>query len=121
MSSYVQLGEVRTYDEEDGSGEPLPGAHTHRRRPRRLPRPGARHGGRRRQRAPHGAHPRPAPRAAAVVAAATGAMVDQTTAPATPAGYRQLLALANRHSGGRRPRRGGTRGSRALSATSVRL
>jgi transposase len=35
---------------------------------------------------------------AAVVTAATGAMVEQTTAAATPAGYRQLLALANRHS-----------------------
>jgi transposase len=38
---------------------------------------------------------------AAVVMAATGAMVQQTTAPATPAGYRQLLALATRHSGRR--------------------
>jgi transposase len=38
---------------------------------------------------------------AAVVQAATGAMVEQATAPATPAGYRQLLALANHHSGRR--------------------
>ena len=30
---------------------------------------------------------------AAVVMAATGAMVDQATVPATPAGYRQLLEL----------------------------
>jgi hypothetical protein len=38
---------------------------------------------------------------AAVVQAATGAMVEQTTAPATPAGYRQLLALANQQPGER--------------------
>jgi transposase len=38
---------------------------------------------------------------AAVVQAATGAMVEQATAPATPAGYRQLLALANQHHGQR--------------------
>ena len=38
---------------------------------------------------------------AAVVAAATGAMLDQVTVPATPAGYRQLLALADRQHGRR--------------------
>jgi hypothetical protein len=35
------------------------------------------------------------------VAAATGAVVDQATAPATPAGYRQLLALAGQQPGRR--------------------
>jgi transposase len=35
---------------------------------------------------------------AAVVAAATGAVIQQVTVPATPAGYRQLLELAGRHS-----------------------
>ena len=39
----------------------------------------------------------------AVVAAATGAVVEQVTVPATPAGYRQLLRLADRH----HDRRGG--------------
>jgi transposase len=34
---------------------------------------------------------------AAVVTATTGAVVEQATVPATPAGYRQLLALANAH------------------------
>ena len=34
---------------------------------------------------------------AAVVVAATGAVVEQVTVPATPAGYRQLLGLADRH------------------------
>jgi transposase len=38
---------------------------------------------------------------AAVVRAATGAMVDQTTVPSTPAGYQQLLRLANRQQGRR--------------------
>jgi hypothetical protein len=38
---------------------------------------------------------------AAVVAAATGAMVAQATVPATPAGYRQLLELADQHHGQR--------------------
>ena len=38
---------------------------------------------------------------AAVVAAATGAMIEQLTVPTTPAGYQQLLRLADRH-GGRR-------------------
>jgi Transposase len=38
---------------------------------------------------------------AAVVVAATGAMVEQLTVPATPAGYRQLLALAGRQRGRR--------------------
>jgi len=38
---------------------------------------------------------------AAVVRAATGAMVDQTTVPSTPAGYQQLLRLANRQRGRR--------------------
>jgi transposase len=38
---------------------------------------------------------------AAVVAAATGAMLDQVTVPATPAGYQQLLRLADRHNGRR--------------------
>ena len=38
---------------------------------------------------------------AAVVAAATGAVVTQVTVPATPAGYRQLLRLADRHDGRR--------------------
>jgi transposase len=33
---------------------------------------------------------------AAVVQAATGAVLEQVTVPATPAGYRQLLALADR-------------------------
>jgi transposase len=34
---------------------------------------------------------------AAVVTATTGAVVEQATVPATPAGYRQLLALADAH------------------------
>ena len=34
---------------------------------------------------------------AAVVVAATGAVVEQVTVPATPAGYRQLRRLADRH------------------------
>jgi transposase len=38
---------------------------------------------------------------AAVVVAATGAMVDQATVPATPAGYRQLLQLADQQPGER--------------------
>jgi hypothetical protein len=38
---------------------------------------------------------------AAVVAAATGALVEQMTVPATPAGYQQLLRLADRHDGQR--------------------
>jgi transposase len=38
---------------------------------------------------------------AAVVAATTGAVISQATVTATPAGYRRLLALANRHSGRR--------------------
>ena len=38
---------------------------------------------------------------AAVVAAATGAMLDQVTVPATPAGYRQLLKLASQQPGRR--------------------
>jgi hypothetical protein len=38
---------------------------------------------------------------AAVVAAATGAVLDQATVPATPTGYRQLLRLAGRHDGRR--------------------
>ena len=38
---------------------------------------------------------------AAVVAAATGAVLAQATVPATPAGYRQLLRLADRHDGRR--------------------
>jgi transposase len=38
---------------------------------------------------------------AAVVAATTGAMIEQLTVPATPAGYQQLLRLANRHDGRR--------------------
>ena len=38
---------------------------------------------------------------AAVVTAATGAMVAQATVPATPAGYQQLLELADRHDGQR--------------------
>jgi transposase len=38
---------------------------------------------------------------AAVVVAATGALVEQLTVPATPAGYRQLLQLADRHDGRR--------------------
>ena len=36
---------------------------------------------------------------AAVVTAATGAVVEQTTVPATPAGYRQLLALVEQQPG----------------------
>ena len=38
---------------------------------------------------------------AAVVAAATGQTLATTTRAATPAGYRQLLELANRHDGRR--------------------
>ena len=38
---------------------------------------------------------------AAVVQAVSGAVVDQVTVPATPAGYRQLLRLADRHHGHR--------------------
>jgi transposase len=38
---------------------------------------------------------------AAVVTAATGAMVAQATVPATPAGYRQLLELGDQHHGQR--------------------
>jgi transposase len=38
---------------------------------------------------------------AAVVIAATGAMIEQATVAATPAGYRQLLRLANRQDGRR--------------------
>ena len=37
---------------------------------------------------------------AAIVAAATGAVVDQVTVPATPAGYQQLLDLADQHQAG---------------------
>jgi transposase len=38
------------------------------------------------------------PHTAAVVAAATGAVIQQVTVPATPAGYQQLLELAGRQS-----------------------
>jgi transposase len=38
---------------------------------------------------------------AAVVAAATGAVFEQVTVSATPAGYQQLLRLADRHDGQR--------------------
>jgi transposase len=38
---------------------------------------------------------------AAVVWAATGALVEQITVPSTPAGYQQLVRLANRHQGRR--------------------
>jgi transposase len=38
---------------------------------------------------------------AAVVQAVSGAVLDQVTMPATPAGYRQLLRLAHRHQGRR--------------------
>jgi transposase len=38
---------------------------------------------------------------AAVVTAVSGAVVTQMTVPATPAGYQQLLGLANRHDGRR--------------------
>jgi transposase len=38
---------------------------------------------------------------AAVVTAVTGAMIDQVTVPATPAGYQQLLELAGRQPGQR--------------------
>jgi transposase len=38
---------------------------------------------------------------AAVVAAATGAVLDQATVTATPAGYQQLLKLADQHDGRR--------------------
>jgi hypothetical protein len=38
---------------------------------------------------------------AAVVTATTGAMIAQATVPATPAGYQQLLRLADRHDGQR--------------------
>jgi transposase len=37
----------------------------------------------------------------AVVTAATGAVIAQATVAATPAGYRQLLTLANQHQGQR--------------------
>jgi transposase len=37
--------------------------------------------------------------AAAVVTAATGAVLEQVTVSATPAGYRQLLQLAGRQQG----------------------
>ena len=42
---------------------------------------------------------------AAVVTAATGAVVEQATVPATPAGYRQLLRLAGQQPGQHRSRR----------------
>ncbi len=38
---------------------------------------------------------------AAVVQAVSGAVVEQVTVPATPAGYQQLLRLAGRHDGRR--------------------
>jgi transposase len=38
---------------------------------------------------------------AAVVTAATGAMIAQVTVPATPAGYQHLLELADQHHGRR--------------------
>ena len=38
---------------------------------------------------------------AAVLAAATGAVLEQLTVPTTPAGYQQLLLLADRHDGRR--------------------
>jgi transposase len=38
---------------------------------------------------------------AAVVAAATGVVIAQATVTATPAGYQQLLRLADRHDGQR--------------------
>ncbi|HEX5877640.1 MAG TPA: transposase, partial [Actinomycetota bacterium] len=38
---------------------------------------------------------------AAVVVAATGAVIEQVTVPAAPAGYQQLLQLADRHDGRR--------------------
>ena len=38
---------------------------------------------------------------AAVVQAVSGAMLEQVTVPATPAGYQQLLQLADRHDGQR--------------------
>ena len=38
---------------------------------------------------------------AAVVQAVSGAVLDQVTVPATPAGYQQLLRLAERHDGRR--------------------
>ena len=38
---------------------------------------------------------------AAVVQAVSGAMLEQLTVPATPAGYRQLLRVADRHDGRR--------------------
>ena len=38
---------------------------------------------------------------AAVVAAATGAVIQQVTVPAAPAGYQQLLRLADQHDGRR--------------------
>jgi transposase len=38
---------------------------------------------------------------AAVVAAVTGVVLEQATVPATPAGYRQLLRLTDRHDGRR--------------------
>ena len=47
-----------------------------------------------------GRHPQ-APHTAAVVAATTGAVLAQATVAATPAGYRQLLALADQQPGQR--------------------
>jgi transposase len=47
-----------------------------------------------------GRHPQ-AHHTVAVVAAATGAMIQQATVPATLAGYRQLLALATQQPGQR--------------------
>jgi transposase len=38
---------------------------------------------------------------AAVVTAATGAMIAQVTVPATPAGYQHLIELADQHHGRR--------------------
>jgi hypothetical protein len=41
------------------------------------------------------------PHTAAVVVAATGAVIEQVTVPAAPAGYQQLLQLASRQPGQR--------------------
>jgi hypothetical protein len=71
-------------------------------RPRRRPGKESTHGhaGRPRRARHRGRHPQ-ATHTAAVVAAATGAVLEQATVPATPAGYRQLLALADRQRGRR--------------------
>jgi hypothetical protein len=50
---------------------------------------------------PVGVDPHKDPHTAAVVQAVSGAMLEQVTIAATPAGSQQLLRLANRHDGRR--------------------